>query len=55
MLDLSQWVVSFEKCLMTHGFKKPLDKQFTEWFLKENLKIGQIMRITGQGLAKKKK
>lgn len=54
LLDLSQWAISFEECLTTHGLKKPLDKQFTKSFLKENLKMGQTMRIMERGISKKK-
>ncbi len=53
MLDLSHLAISFEKCLASHGLKKALDEQFKDGFLKKLLKIGQAMKITGEGLAKK--
>jgi len=38
--------------LEVSGLTKRLKKQFTKRFFKENLRLGQQNRITGQGLAK---
>lgn len=54
LLDLSHLAISFEKCLSENGLQKTLAAQFRDKFLKDNLKVGQAMRITGEGLAKKK-
>jgi hypothetical protein len=54
LLDLSHLAISFEKCLTSLGLGKTLDFQFKEPFLKKFLKIGQAMRITGEGLAKRR-
>jgi hypothetical protein len=53
MIGLSSRAISFERLLTAHGLQKNLKIQFQDSYLKENLKIGQQMRITGQGLAKK--
>jgi hypothetical protein len=54
MVGLSSRAISFERLLASYGLQKKLDYQFKERFLKENLKVGQQMRITGQGLSKKR-
>ena len=53
MLDRSHLAISFEQCLAQNGLQKPLEVQFKKEFFRENLKIGQTMRITGEGLAMK--
>lgn len=53
MLGLSFRAVSFERVLAAHGLQKKLNIQFQEGYLRNNLKVGQQMRITGQGLARR--
>jgi hypothetical protein len=54
ILGLSSRAISFERLLAIFGLQKKLRIQFMEKFLKENLQMGQAMRIKGQGIAKKK-
>lgn len=51
MIGLSERGISLEKLLNSIGLNKPLPTQYSEKFFKENIKRGQIKRITGDGLA----
>jgi hypothetical protein len=51
MLDMADRGLSFEVVLKLSGFAKPLPRHFTERFFQEQLRLGSLMRITGQGLS----
>lgn len=50
MARMSERGISLERLLRNIGLGRRLRKQFTEGFFKQNLRIGQVNRITGQGL-----
>lgn len=53
LLGLGSYCVSFESLLSKIGFKKPLENQFTEAFLRRKVTEGKQDRIQGIGIRKR--
>jgi len=51
MMAMSEQGISMETLLAKVGLKKNLERQYTEDFFCTNIRLGQIARITGEGLA----
>jgi len=51
MIMMSEQGISMETLLAKVGLKKNLERQYTEDFFRTNIRLGQIARITGEGLA----
>lgn len=51
MIGIPERGISLETLLRSIGLARRLRRQFTERFFKKNLHIGQVNRITGEGLA----
>lgn len=50
MAGMPERGISLETLLRSIGLGRRLRKQFTEGFFKQNLRVGQVNRVTGQGL-----
>jgi hypothetical protein len=55
MVDMRDKGISLEELLRKIGFKKPLQKQFSDGYFKTNLDIGSKAFITGTGITSKKR
>lgn len=53
MIGMPERGISMEALLRRVGLTKPLRKQFREDFFRKNLRVGQLNRITREGLADK--
>jgi len=51
MMTMSEQGISMEMLLTKIGLQRNLERQYTEDFFRDNIRQGQIARITGEGLA----